>query len=583
MITLPEGVTLKILKERYDVADRQYTRPMKKAKLLDAADRGKLWEASGIKFPKYQILTDSNHVAYIKNNLLSSLYSVGKVPSLEMTSKEDKDVIAGLNIALDRVWSKSEVGYHQMLAGERAALLNLGLTHVGWDSNKQSGKGDTWFKGDIKLKNINPLKFRRDPFADNIETASFACYWDVFHKSILESDSRYKEEFKSYLDSQKTKSGQKYTQDIYTDTRGENAQQKDYYKIFISWIRVEGKIVEVHSINYDHVLHMIDNLLPANEIPIAELYCNIPAGDIIGTSEPSKIFSNSLAINIMNSILFTSEYKNQRPPRFVNSQSGLNINAFKKYGNEADYTFIVNGDASRAVHYHQFPQASPQLPSLMNMAANDIKNLSGVDDRYTGRDTGSIITTGGTEAMLDQVTIIDQPKINNYNKYSIRLSKLIMSNLIEFSEKRKYFVQDKTIEVAFPDIDGDTLFDYAVDISPELPRNRARLAQMATVLMEKQLQYRQSGLEVDWITPEEWLMFQDIPHKEFMSERMGIQRNKDFVEQVAQVVFQYSELTQQGMDPEEALMATAQTLQESNAPDAALGHLAPSVDNGMPM
>ena len=27
--------------------------------------------------------------------------------------------------------------------------------------------------------------------------------------------------------------------------------------------------------------------------------------------------------------------------------------------------------------------------------------------RYTGRDTGSIITTGGTEEMLNRVTLID--------------------------------------------------------------------------------------------------------------------------------------------------------------------------------
>lgn len=572
MINLPEGLTLADIKEKYDVAESHYAKAMRKAKILDATDRGRLWEATNVKFPKYQILTDSNHVAYIKNNLVASIYSVGKVPSIEPTSEEDKNVIMGVNIALENAWHKNKVSYYQMQAGERAALLNLGITHVGWDSKKEEGKGEYWYKGDIKLKNINPLKYRRDPFADSIETAEFACYWDNFHKSIISADPRYKDEFKDF--ESKASGATKATQDILGDIPGkENETQKGYYKIFINWVRMDGKVYEIHTINHEYVLYLVEDLKPENMIPISELYCNLPAGDVIGTSEPSKIFANSLARNLMSSIMFTAEYKNQRPPRFINSQSGLNVNSFKKYGNEADYSFIVNGDASKAVHYHQFPQVSPQLSSMMELLQGDMKNLSGVDDRYTGRDTGSIITTGGTEQMLDQVTLIDQPKINNYNMYTIRLAQLIVSNLVEFASNRKYFIKDpknpksyKSVSVRFPDIDTETLFDYNVDVSSELPRSKQRIAQMATVLMEKQLQYRQAGLEVDWITPEEWLMFQDIPYKEYMMERMGLQRSNDYVEQVSQTLFQYAELTNAGMKPEEALLATANTLQRSKQP-----------------
>lgn len=586
MITLPEGLTLAILKERYDTAETHYTKAMRKAKLLDATDRGRLWEATGVKFPKYQILTDSNHISYVKNNLLASVYSASKIPTLEMTSEEDKDIIMGANVALENAWNKNLVGFYQMQAGERAALLNLGVTHVGWNPKKEGGKGDYWYKGDIKLKNINPLKYRRDPFADTLDDAAFACYWDTFHKSVLLADEKYKDEFKAF-EKTKQRASMSTTQDILGDVTGkENAGQKDYYKIFINWIKIDGTVIELHTINHEYVLYMVEELKP-NDFPISELYCNLPAGDVMGTSEPSKVFANSLAHNLMGSITLTAEYKNQRPPRFISDQSGININAFKRYGNEADHTFIVRGDASKAVHYHQFPQASPQLPVMMAALTNDIKNLSGVDDRYTGRDTGSIITTGGTEAMLDQVTMIDQPKINNYNMYARKLSHLIMSNLIEFAPKRKYFIKDPkdpkqylSVTVNFPDIDPETIFDYNIDISSELPKNKARVAQMATVLMEKQLQYRQSGLEVDWITPEEWLMFQDIPYKEYMTERMGIQRNSDYVKQVSQIIFQYAELTQQGMKPEEALLATANTMDMQRKPQQ--GQQLPNPEQVMP-
>ena len=119
----------------------------------------------------------------------------------------------------------------------------------------------------------------------------------------------------------------------------------------------------------------------------------------------------------MSSIILTSEFKNQRPPRFVNGQSGINIATFVKHGNDADRTFVVQGDASKAVSYQQFPQPTAQAVTSMQMMSNDIKQVSGVDDRYTGRDTGSMLTTGAVESSLDQVTMIDAPKVDNYERY----------------------------------------------------------------------------------------------------------------------------------------------------------------------
>ena len=170
--------------------------------------------------------------------------------------------------------------------------------------------------------------------------------------------------------------------------------------------------------------------------------------------------------------------------------------------------------------------------------------------------------------MLERVTVIDTPKINNYEDYTKQLTELVLSNLIEFGGKRKYFIPVegktnayKTIEADFPKLKVDTAFNYQINISSELPKNRARIAEMANQLMEKQMQYQQAGQEVDLITPEEWLMLQDLPTKEYMLERMGIQRVRSSIEDVSQVLFQYAELTKKGVDPTEAMMAVAQTME----------------------
>jgi hypothetical protein len=198
-----------------------------------------------------------------------------------------------------------------------------------------------------------------------------------------------------------------------------------------------------------------------------------------------------------------------------------------------------------------------------------------VNDRYTGKSTGSILTTGGMEAALDQATMIDSYKITNYERYTVKLTQLIMDNLLEYGGKRKHLIKNprtnkyEGVEVDFPKLASnakDALNSYALNISTELPKNKARIAQMANILMEKQLQYQQAGQKVSFITPEEWLMMQDLPQKELMQERMGIQRNTDYTEKVSRILFGYTNLVQQGVDPRDARDLVAQDLQAAEVP-----------------
>ena len=188
-----------------------------------------------------------------------------------------------------------------------------------------------------------------------------------------------------------------------------------------------------------------------------------------------------------------------------------------------------------------------------------MQRVSGVDGRYTGRDTGSILTTGGMTSMLDQVTMIDSVKVLNYETYCKNLTKLIIANYINNSAlERSYMIQDKStgditnVTVDFPNIDNDTVFDYAISISSELPKNKARIEESANKLMEMQMQYKGAGIDVDLIQPEEWLAAQDIPMREFMLKRMKIQRTSNYESIVAGVVDKYTKLIDVGVDPEQA-------------------------------
>ena len=115
------------LRAFWDLGKTYYAKDFKKMKILDQTDRGELWRAIGAEFPKYQILPDTNYVTYVKSNLVASIYSVAKCADIIPTSEKDKDICVNLNVAMDALWDTQKVGLYQFQAGERAALLNIGI------------------------------------------------------------------------------------------------------------------------------------------------------------------------------------------------------------------------------------------------------------------------------------------------------------------------------------------------------------------------------------------------------------------------------------------------------------------------
>ena len=549
------------LKNDFDTCNRYYAKVHKKMILLNSTFEGDMWRAIRAKFPPYQILPDTNWVGYVASNLTASLYTVAKSAQIVPTCEDDVQICELVNVALEHEWDVNDVAFYQFQAGERCALLNVGYTQVYWNESKTK----------LGYKNIDPMKFMRDPFANCLDESGYCMYYDKFHKNEILRNSLYKTVFKEkVLDKNMTASTE--TLPSYREETAAISDSQDHYNIFVEWVRMkDGTINEYHTVDHDILLLVREDIKPSM-FPFAELYCNMPGSSLVGTSEPAKIFANNIVFNLMDSIAYTSEYKNQRPPKFVNNQSNLNLAAFTKHGNEADRTFIVSGDASKAVHYHEFPQVSPHLATMQQNLSYNIKSLTGVDDKYTGRDTGSIITTGGTEEMLNRVTLIDTPKIMNYEKYCRKLTELTLRNLLEFAPKRVYIVKDdanstlqvvkyKTVEIDFPDIKADILFNYAIEVSSELPKNKQRNQAWANNMMEKQMQYQHAGMQVDIITPEEWIRLQDVPHREQMLKRMGVQGGLNAYIEAQNVVAEYAAMLQRGDLPEDAMAVAADGLQ----------------------
>lgn len=572
---LPDNVSLQTIKDRIQDTDTKYLKVLQRMRILDGTDRGKMWDVVSAKFPKYQLQPDSNWVNYIKENLVASIYTTGRYAELVPRSDEDIKYVTEFNSALGTIWDQVKADYYQFLAGERAALLNIGITMVGWRKDLLGGTANHWYKGDIVFKNIDPMKFRRDPYADVFDNSEFCYYYDDFSMAIIRTKDKYKKRIKEI----EAAVGDLDKSDLIpdavtaaTDRQKTTSTQSNYHKITYYYTKVpdltqsskEGYvIVEVHLLDDKYVLYCNKDLKP-RMFPFAVLYCNNPAGDLVGASEPAKAFTSAFTYNLLNSIYATHAYKAQRPPRFVNAASGINLRQFAKYGNDADKTFIVNGDATQAVHYAQFPQLPPELLQVKQDLGRDIRDCSGIDEMYAGKNTGSIQTTGGMDTLMDATSQRDNQKILLYEEYSKRLTELVVNNLIVYGDKREYTVTDpitqqtKTVSFNFPEVDDDIRFRYALDIQTYLPRNKTRLAAVANMLLEKQAQYKP---DPEIITVEEWLLMQDIPFKDMIYKRMGIQRNTRISEQVAMTLEMFATLVEGGMDPDAAVDQVAQQLQ----------------------
>lgn len=572
---LPDNVSLQTIKDRIQDTDTRYTKVLQRMRILDGTDRGKMWDVVSAKFPKYQLQPDSNWVNYIKENLVASIYTTGRYAELVPRSDEDIKYVTEFNSALGTIWDQVKADYYQFLAGERAALLNIGITMVGWRKDLLGGTANHWYKGDIVFKNIDPMKFRRDPYADVFDNSEFCYYYDDFSMAIIRTKDKYKKRIKEIEAAVGDLDKSNLTPDAVTaatDRQKTTSTQSNYHKITYYYTKVpdltqnskEGYvIVEVHLLDDEYVLYCNKDLKP-RMFPFAVLYCNNPAGDLVGASEPAKAFTSAFTYNLLNSIYATHAYKAQRPPRFVNAASGINLRQFAKYGNDADKTFIVNGDATQAVHYAQFPQLPPELLQVKQDLGRDIRDCSGVDEMYAGKNTGSIQTTGGMDTLMDATSQRDNQKILLYEEYSKRLTELVVNNLIVYGDKREYTVTDpitqqtKTVSFNFPEVDDDIRFRYTLDIQTYLPRNKTRLAAVANMLLEKQAQYKP---DPEIITVEEWLLMQDIPFKDMIYKRMGIQRNTRISEQVAMTLEMFATLVEGGMDPDAAVDQVAQQLQ----------------------
>lgn len=525
-------------KENYERVCRQ----------LDAYDSGNFWSHVKAKLPKHQMLVDTNYINYIKQNQVNSIYSGGYIADINPRSAEDEDLARNINAFLEFVYDDVELNYFQLLAGDRAALLNVGAIMIEWD--KQNKK--------IRPKFIDTSCLYLDPATRVYQEGSALFIAEIIsRRDLIRTFPEYKDKLKKKA---LTSASSSYYGGAYIDSKTPT-DKDDIVYILNAFVKNEkGGIDQYVIANEDTILANKENIKP-DMFPVAVLYGLPPIKDAYGFNVAKLCLRNCLALNLLDSIGVTHVYAQQRRATIMRKDIGITPDYLSQNINNPDATIPVNGDPTKAVHQLDLPDLPSFLVEYRAKLEESIFLISGIDPVYTGRQTNSITTTGGVERMQQRSSLTDATRIAMLEHFVKNLTKMIYLFYVEFGDDYKVFNKAKhpalkeIYRVNFKDIREKHIeFDFSMNASPYLPKNRVRYAEAATQIMEMQGQYQ---MNPPLITPEEWLKYQDFPQKDLMLQRMEKQRVQDDTQEITENVVNFSSLLQQGVTPDGAIQMLA--------------------------
>lgn len=555
-------------------------------RMLDAYDSGEFWDTIRSRLPKHQIIPDTNHVFYVKDNIVNSTYAAPYIADVLPTDPGDQEESRVINKFLEYEYNRHNLGEKQLKIGTRSALLNCGFLQLGWNADTSFKVGDHTNKGEIEVTPRDPMSVLLDPNYDDFQDgrALFILSEDSY-ESIVSKYPDAREEIDEMVRRNKEDDiavvnpvnqldlGKGYfNKDVHPTAEG-------MLPVFIAFRRVPkdngGERIDQIIYTTNHIVLLAKKDIKPSYFPVVALYSTPPEKDGYGIGVVQRILKNAMTLNILDSISVTHVYASQRTPTVLDTRTGLNPARVANEINNPDRVFAISdGDVTRALQKLEYPPLPANLEFIKRSLEEAIEKITGVDQKYIGRDTASVTTTGGMERLQSRVSMTDNTRINLIEKYAKDLTRMLMDFYIHFGGVR-YFAtnpdymeeQKEALEIDFTKYkgkhDGKHQFTYHIEASPLLPKNRARLAEAANLIMQVQMQYQG---QVELLTPEEWLFYQDFPQKDMILDRMKLDRLKDDYEEISSEIASFGAMTEEGMRPEAAVDQLAQERKTKREP-----------------
>ncbi len=552
------------------------SRKEKMWKLIRKIYSGDFWADIKNKLPEHQILPDTNYLEYIEKAIVNSIYTGDYIANVLPRHFKDNEAAQSLNSFLTYQWDKFGMKSNFPKLGKNAILYNLAGIQVGWNADLIGGSSHQKEQGSVEMKFIPPEQIYLDPSVANYMEGRAMFLSRKVSIFDLMSEPSLKEGAIAYRNKLKEEGGGSYVPkpgeneamgDIHGEAEPIGEHSRSVHLLEVFW-KVDGddgpRLDHIFIVDEDFILHVKEGIEP-EKFPVVILYGEEPDSDPYNIPMAKKIIPNLVALNMLDSIEATHAYLTQNRTKLINVRSGLNYRSFAKHGHMPHLAFQVNGDPNKVVRYVEV-QDMPRIDMLKMRLENSIMMVTGVDPRYTGRDTGSVQTTGGMDLQQQRVvSMSDNLRINSLEVFVERLTSLVVDYYVAFGTKYnvpklakgKSEVLDDSKSIDFETIPENS-FDYTMAASPYLPKNLMRLSDAADQLMEMQGQYQ---FEPALITHEEWLQWKDFPQKDLILQRIRQAQQQIEEEELIADLMSFAGLIDKGMSPEEAIETIIQEKQ----------------------
>jgi hypothetical protein len=264
----------------------------------------------------------------------------------------------------------------------------------------------------------------------------------------------------------------------------------------------------------------------------------------------------------------------QNPQKVVWKESGINAQEMAKTGNLAGKTWTSNVPANQAVTHIQPPEISRSLLEVEDRLKNDMREIVGITEAYTGNSVGSLTTSTGVNSLIERASVRDKDKMIQIDDFVERISYLIILNVMyNWDRVRPIMTIEKNGEPRYDlyePLDPITMDNLEIRVRSNVyaraPITQESKRQQADKLMQMQGQFQ---FNPPLITPEEWLQFQDFDMQDEIMKRMEEDRRK--LEQqkldekagtTVQLAMQAAQMLTQGIPAEQVQAQLAQMYAE---------------------
>lgn len=569
---------------------------------LDQFYRGDQYKGS--KLPEWVPKPVTNYIHLVVTTKRASMAGDNPMATLRPLGPDDVNAIVHMQKIYEWVWKRIKARAVVRDNIETSRLLGTGIAHVYWDENTgvQGGNG-AMFEGEIRVKEVDPMNFHVDPNAYRLEDAAWVHVTEKRSRSWVESEFGISLED---IGSQKDNYGEKYTRDYYSDSEDESSKndgQIDFHAHYERYWNTEkvkeeqpvvdmipdpetGAVIEqetgetmevetdeeVGGWNYKVTyiagtkeVGKIDPLEP-NMYPFAVLYDIKQRQEFWGRSVASLILDNQKLINKVEGIIAMIGTLLQNPQKIISRASGINPEEAVKYGTAPGHAFVAEGNIDLAMKWQTPPQIPPSLLNLVEMAKENIREVTGMNEAYMGQNVGSLQTSSGVNSLIDRATMRDRDEMFEIEAYVEQLTRIVLGFVTtKYTDERFIRIiedpnnpEESTKFMEFVGADyADIEYDLEVDVSAHAPISQARREAELTELMQLQGQYNYNP---KIITPQEFVRGKRMVDATTIIERMNREEMMNKIEMLTQVSQMMSEALMNGIPQEEVLQMAEQQI-----------------------